>query len=225
MIMSRLTTKSPTHVTIGDMQHPINTDFLAALRAYSYLQDVRLKAPENATERVGWFLFALYETYGIQDGEADQPEGYQLQLFLELFSELVDTPELMEEAVLKALWFLRCGEYAQRDNPANAALIDFEIDSRSIFDALLKKGVNLDDIDYMHWWIFCSHLAEVPESRLTRIAYLRHQLQRGKLTKDEREECSRIGWDIINMTTEEEKTAREEDDSFIDDIFAAAKED
>lgn len=108
----------------------------------------------------------------------------------------LEDPHDLQEAAEKALWFLRCGEEYKESNQPE--LCDFAQDSVYIYNAFLKSNINLDDED-MHWWTFMSRFAELPESFFSRLVYLRAQKKKGKLTKDEKSECARIGYDVIEI--------------------------
>lgn len=114
-----------------------------------------------------------------------------------LYNTYSETPHNGLEAARKALWFLRCGR--EQDDRVIAKLCDFAQDDEHIYNALLKKGIDLDKSENMHWWTFMSHFSEIPESTFTRIVYLRNQSNKGKLTKEEKEECARIGWNVIRL--------------------------
>lgn len=100
------------------------------------------------------------------------------------------------QAIQKALWFLGGGK--EPDNKEHPQYIDFDIDADMLYAAMLKSGIDLDVVT-LHWWTFHAKISELPESLETRVIYLRMQKDRGKLTKEEKAECGRIGWDIINM--------------------------
>ena len=108
---------------------------------------------------------------------------------------LDDPPDLLEAAE-KALWFLRCGEEHKETNQPE--LCDFTQDGTYIYNAFLKADIDLDNAD-MHWWTFMSRFSELPESFFSRLVYLRSQRRKGKLTKEEKAECSRIGYDVIEI--------------------------
>lgn len=84
-------------------------------------------------------------------------------------------------------------------NKSEPQYIDFMKDSKIIYDALLSNGLTNEQIKSFHWWDLMSKLSEVKETRFNRIVYLRMQNHKGKLTKEEKEECKKIGWDIIKI--------------------------
>lgn len=106
-------------------------------------------------------------------------------------------PGNIQEAVNQGIKFLMCGEDEGSKN--HERLCDFQKDGKYIYEALLKQGLDLDKANNLHWWTFMAHFAEIPASTFSRIVYLRMQSNHGKLTKDERAECERIGWHIIDL--------------------------
>lgn len=70
-------------------------------------------------------------------------------------------PDNLNEAVNVALWFYRCGqeETAQQKRMAvrqgKSPIYSFEHDAGLIYAAfLLAYNIDLQDIEYMHWWKF-----------------------------------------------------------------------
>lgn len=131
----------------------------------------------------------------------------------------IEHPTDINQAVEKAVWFLRCGKSDSSDNK-NPKICDFEIDADYIYQSLLKKGINLDEIAYMHWWTFMAHVAEISDSTYNRVLYLRSQIKKGKkLTKEEKEEIKIIGKEVIYMVSEAEKAKRKADSDYFESIL------
>jgi hypothetical protein len=109
--------------------------------------------------------------------------------------------ELISEFMNAINWFVRGGkEEREKDTDIKKRpVVCFEKDSHYIYEAFLKKGINLDLKTDMHWWEFKGHFAEFTECFLTRLMYLRSKNNKRDLSKDENKECSEIGWDIIEL--------------------------
>lgn len=133
-----------------------------------------------------------------------------------LYNIYEEIPANVNQAIEKAILFLRRGKEINDDKNIEN-LCDFEQDANYIYDAILKKGVDLDKCDDLHWWTFMSYFSEIDESMFSRIVYLRSKNNKGKLTKEEKRECSRIGWDIVRMTSEEELKQRQDDAAFFEE--------
>lgn len=152
------------------------------------------------------FRNCLLTAYALEDEELADWEKAEI-LIENLYYE--PYPENVQEAINQGVKFLMCGDTDRKE--IHEKLCDLRLDSSMIYAALLKQGVDLDKSDDMHWWTFMSHFAEIGESTFSRIVYLRQQHHKGKLTKEERQEAHRIGWDIINMVTPEQKEQAKED--------------
>ncbi len=75
---------------------------------------------------------------------------------LQLYYPVV--PENLEEALNKALWFYRGGMDEERKGVGGkkaSQIYSFEYDAEYIYAAFMDQyGVNLQSIDYLHWWEF-----------------------------------------------------------------------
>lgn len=140
------------------------------------------------------FRGCLLTIAAIEDEELTQIEK-QWVLLSNMYGD--DIPENAGEAVTQALWFLSGAP--EPSGKARPKLFDWDIDAARIHAALLSRGINLDVVD-LHWWTFLSHIDELPtDSAFVQIVQLRDKYRRGKLTKEDRQACDRIGWDVIEM--------------------------
>lgn len=70
-----------------------------------------------------------------------------------------EPPKTFEEAVNGLLWFYRCGEEIDEDSESGdedgLRAYDFDEDSGYIYAAFMQQyGIDLQDIQSMHWWKF-----------------------------------------------------------------------
>ena len=78
---------------------------------------------------------------------------------LELFY-ITKCPPNIEKAIDKMLWFYRCGKddnqvISSSGGGSHEKIYSFEHDDTYIFSAFLGQyGIDLQDIDYLHWWKF-----------------------------------------------------------------------
>jgi len=173
--MNRLLQTAPDSLEIAGVNYRINPGYRPVLQTLSAFSDKEL-TPEEKMDVLLYNLFLdLQKT----------PVSSMVYLTQEIKTSLAE----------KAHWFLKCG-VNKLESAQQKPLIDFEQDAQHIYNAFLKKGINLDYED-LHWWHFMGHFSELPECFLTRLIYLRGQYYRGKLSKEEKEECSRIGWAIV----------------------------
>lgn len=124
--MIRLTEKPPVSVEIGGTQVPVNADFRVMLR----IDDLR------------------------EEGMTDAERGIES---LRLFYGKV--PSDIETATERMLWFMRCGEKekkaAARSGKPDKPDFSFVCDAPLILAAFRDQyGVDLVDVDFLHWWEF-----------------------------------------------------------------------
>jgi len=101
------------------------------------------------------------------------------------------------------------------ERKTNVPPIDIEQDGAMIYSAMLSMGIHLkrDNVsieDFMAYW----HELP-PDCTFCRIMYYRvmYYDKRSKMTKDDKEACKRIGWDVIkvrNRKAEREKSDNED---------------
>jgi len=169
---NRLTMTAPVTLNVAGKEIPIDYSFKAVLNTFAAFKD------------------------------DEMPEVVKMDIFLDnIYLEPIDDPDYIQDAIDKANWFIRGGDTKKNANKSNKqALVCFEQDSQYIYDAFLKKNIDLDANPNMHWWIFKSHFAELEECFLTRLMYLRNKMRQPKgLDKEEKKEVKEIGDDIVNI--------------------------
>jgi hypothetical protein len=117
----------PTSVEVNGIEYEINSDFRTSM------------------------LFELM----MQESELEDKE--KILQALKLYFPIV--PKDIDEAVNKILWFYSCGESIESKNGIGkgkaAQIYSFEYDDDYIYSAFLDQyGVDLQDIQYVHWWKF-----------------------------------------------------------------------
>lgn len=157
------------------------------------------------------FRDCIHTIIALSNKKLSNSEKFEIILW-NAYDDYVIVPGLELEFAEAALNFLSLNN--MKEKTVHEKLIDFEIDAENIYAAFLKSGYDLDQIDDMHWWKWMAIFSEVSECTETRLIYLRSQKNKGKLSKEEREECARIGWHIINMVDYEDTT--EDDQELIE---------
>lgn len=118
----------PTTVNIDNKEYEINSDFRTSI------------------------LFELL----MQDGTIEEDD--KILMALQLYYS--DIPENIKEAIEQMLWFYRCGKdvSSSKGNGKSKGvtqIYSFEYDDDYIYSAFLDQyGVDLQDIEYLHWWKF-----------------------------------------------------------------------
>ena len=117
----------PSEITIEGDRYSINTDF-----------------------RIG----ILFEELMQSDEFTDEDKGY---MALDLYYE--EKPFNLEVAVKQMLWFYKCGKEDKEsiggDSVNQGAIYSFTHDDDYIYSAFLDQyGIDLQDIEDLHWWKF-----------------------------------------------------------------------
>lgn len=157
--MNPLIQKLPTAVKVDGLRYEINSDFRNCLKIITAFEDSELL-----------------------------PQEKQLIMLKLLFGDNI--PPDLEQACRVGVKFLNCGEEIEESKESAAfggRLYSFEKDARFIFTAINQThGIDLESIDYMHWWKFCWLFMDLKEDCFfSRMIYLRQQKRKGKLTPEE----------------------------------------
>src|SRR5699024_5091700 len=108
----------------------------------------------NSDFRISILFELLMQDTSITDNE-------KIDIALELYYP--EMPHDIIQAVEKMLWFYSCGkEQASNGNSNNTEgtnkadmIYSFEYDDEYIYSAFLDQyGIDLQDVEYLHWWKF-----------------------------------------------------------------------
>ena len=132
--MNLLIDKLPETVEIDGLQYPINTDFRISILFEQLLADASLTEQEKLLQA------------------------------LRLYYPMI--PTNIPEAIEQILWFYRCGkeQKAVVEDKSSAAVFDYDYDDQYIYAAYLDQyGIDLQDINHLHWWKFKAMFAGLKE--------------------------------------------------------------
>jgi len=144
--MNRLLTEAlPTTVQIQREDVPIDTDFRTCIRFEQLLEDRAI----DDTVRTNTAIEMFYGSMMVPDRVA---------------------------ATHGILWFYSCGKYDPNE-PQNPAvkrprkIYDYDEDARLIYAAFLDQyGIDLQDVETLHWWKFCAMQAGLKaDAEFTRV--------------------------------------------------------
>ena len=180
--MNLLTTALPDTITVDGREYAIHTDFRDWIRFCEMLLDEELKEEEKI-----YIALMMYKE--------EQPSNIQLALkgltdFYLMAEEVVnDTEEQIEE-------------HTEEIEVAPKPIYDWTVDSAYIIGAFQKTyGIDLMNIEYMHWWRFKALFTSIIEFDLEeRIGY--RALDTSKIKdKDERKRLDRIKKSLMLKTS------------------------
>ena len=118
----------PTEVKIDGMEYAINSDFRTSILFELLMQDYTI-------------------------GEKEK-----IYMALELYYPII--PKNINEATEQMLWFYRCGKDEVKSKGTGKGksvtqIYSYDYDDDYIYSAFLDQyGVDLQDVDYLHWWKF-----------------------------------------------------------------------
>ena len=180
--MNLLTTTLPDTITVDGREYAIHTDFRDWIRFCEMLLDEELKEEEKV-----YIALMMYKE--------EQPSNIQLALkgltdFYLMAEEVVnDTEEQIEE-------------HTEEIEVTPKPIYDWTVDSAYIIGAFQKTyGIDLMNIEYMHWWRFKALFTSIIEFDLEeRIGY--RALDTSKIKdKDERNRLDRIKKSLMLKTS------------------------
>ena len=147
----------PTVLTVGGEEQPIRTDYRVALDCFLALTDPELD-------------------------DYNKP----LEVIDMLFINDID-PNYWQEAINKALWFLRGGDEERGEK--GPQLVSWEQDFTYIASPISNiVGQDIRGMEYLHWWSFLSAYMAIGDCLFAQIVRIRDMQARGKrLDKSDRE--------------------------------------
>jgi len=164
---SLLTSKLPTHVTIGGAEVEINTDFRFSVRYEQLFKDNNIDNGDKWEKSLKLYYPILDKT--IMTNEIEDIKLYELIL------------NNTDEAIENIRWFYRCGEEPeveieedQEENTIREEIYNFNYDSDKIIGAFMAQyGIDLITDD-LHWWQFKAYFNSLnSEHELKKIMAIR----------------------------------------------------
>ena len=183
----------PGSLEIGGEFYAINADFRTALTIFEAFDDPELDEREKALAA----LMCLFEDW----------------------NEI--PPEMHEEAVKQAFWFLNGGDMPK--TVSDVKLIDWEQDERLIFPAVNRAaGCEVRAVGYMHWWTFLGYFSVIGEGLFSEIIHIRRKRAQGKPLDKTESEFLRSHRELIDFKkrlTAEQMQAEAEDEAFLKELL------
>lgn len=183
---SILTSKLPVDVVINNKRYKINSDFRTSI------------------------IFAKL----IEENELT--EDIILKI-LELYYPII--PKDIEQAINNIFWFYTCGKNEEEKSNSkptgnNKKVYDYEEDAQYIYSAFLSQyRIDLQDIEYLHWWKFKAMFTSLKEdNEIVKIMQYR-SMDLSKIQDKEQKEFYKKMKDIYKLKekiSEEDKKALED---------------
>ncbi|MBD5554053.1 MAG: hypothetical protein HDQ95_01545 [Roseburia sp.] len=183
----------PEHLTAGDADYPIRSDYRNVLQVFEAFNDPELEAAEK------WIvaIYLLFEDFSCADDVLEALEnGFQ-----------------MEEAMKQINWFISAGRNTGKE--IDLPVYDWVQDEQMIFSAVNKvAGKETRELEYLHWWTFLGYFNEVGEGTFSFVVGIRNKLNKGKkLEKHEKEFLSR-NKELVRLEKPKSKEEQEQEDAY-----------
>lgn len=151
--------KLPTSVRIDGIDYPVNSDFRIFVEF-----DEMIKEPTLTKEQKD-FADELLKYPGFDRKKAELLTKYNSGLAI-FYQEI---PDNLEKAMEKLIWFYQCGDHPEAEGKGGRSqkpIYSFRYDMEYIYAAFLEYGIDLYDIEYLHWWKFFSLFTCLKESSM-----------------------------------------------------------
>ncbi len=155
--MNKIYSKFPTKIKIDNDIYDINSDFRNCLKIIMAYED------EDLTESEKNYILLK-------------------RLYLQM-------PTNKEKAIERGIYFLDCAkEYKSSTNELTKRVYSFNKDYSYIYSAMKQThDVDLENIDYLHWWKFVFLFMDVnKDCTFSYLVSLRDKKNKGKLDKEEK---------------------------------------
>lgn len=140
----------PTSLEIDGIEHPIRSDYRAALDICAALSDSEF----TNNEKIMALLEILY-------GDCEAIEN-------------------IEEAVKKALWFISCGDDSTPQRKRPKLMDWQQDFAYIVAPVNRIAGCEIRSLPYLHWWTFISYYYEIGECTFSNIISIRNKRAKGK---------------------------------------------
>ena len=172
--------RPPASVNVGGKDYEIETDFRTIIEVENMIFGPLTEEQETFAREI-----QRQSELSAEDAELNARYFYAMQLF---YKGCI--PDDLEEATEKLIWFYACGK-KQKGNKPKEPVLSFVNDMDYINAGFLQDyGIDLFDVDYMHWWKFMSLFSAL---------------------HDDCKICEIMGWrgaDLSKMNKEQRKYAR-----------------
>ena len=176
----------PTSLLVGDVEHPIRTDFRDILYVLSFFSD----SDYEPDERGAICLRVMYP------GWRDIPHE-QYQQALEAAGAFIDGPLPPD-----------------RGREKRPRVMDWQQDAGLIIPAVNRVvGTEVRTLEYMHWWTFLGAYMEIGECLYSTVLSIRQKRAKGKKLEDYEQafyKANRALVDLRKRETEADQQRRDE---------------
>ena len=171
----------PATLEIDSLNYPINSDFRTSILFEELMQDASIKSEEKI----------------------------DLAIKLYFKNRVINK----QKAIEQLLWFYKCGKEEKKSNKgekgiATTNIYSYEHDDEYIYSAFLEQyNIDLQDIEYLHWWKFKAMFKSLRECKFVEIMGYRSMGIDSKMPKSQQTFYKRMKaiYRLPDNRTEEQK--------------------
>ncbi|MBD5543742.1 MAG: hypothetical protein HDR01_05755 [Lachnospiraceae bacterium] len=183
----------PEHLTVGDTDYPIRSDYRNVLQIFEAFNDPELEPAEK------WIvaIYLLFEDFSCADDVLEALEnGFPI-----------------EEAMKQINWFISAGKVPGKET--ELPVYDWAQDEQMIFSAVNKvAGKETRELEYLHWWTFLGYFNEVGEGTFSFIVGIRNKLNKGKKLEKHEKEFLSHNKELVKLEKPKSKEEQEQEDAY-----------
>lgn len=183
----------PEHLTVGDTDYPIRSDYRDVLQVFEAFNDPELEPVEK------WIvaIYLLFENFSCADDVLEALEnGFPI-----------------EEAMKQINWFISARKAPGKE--IELPVYDWAQDEQMIFSAVNKvAGKETRELDYLHWWTFLGYFNEVGEGTFSFIVGIRNKLNKGKKLEKHEKEFLSNNKELVKFEKPKSKEEQEQEDAY-----------
>lgn len=183
----------PEHLTVGDTDYPIRSDYRNVLQVFEAFNDPELEPAEK------WIvaIFLLFEDFSCADDVL----------------EAIENGFTIEEAMKQINWFISAGKAPGKE--IELPVYDWVQDEQMIFSAVNKvAGKETRELEYLHWWTFLGYFNEVGEGTFSFIVGIRNKLNKGKKLEKHEKEFLSHNKELVKLEKPKTKEEQEQEDAY-----------
>ncbi|MDE5967042.1 MAG: bacteriophage Gp15 family protein [Lachnospiraceae bacterium] len=183
----------PEHLTVGDTDYPIRSDYRNVLQVFEAFNDPELEPAEK------WIvaIYLLFEHFSCADDVL----------------EAIENEFSIEEAMKQINWFISAGKVPGKE--MELPVYDWAQDEQMIFSAVNKvAGKETRELEYLHWWTFLGYFNEVGEGTFSFIVGIRNKMNKGKKLEKHEKEFLSHNKELVKLEKPKSKEEQEEEDAY-----------
>ena len=178
--------KLPTSIKVGGKEYPIHSDFRTAIR----FENIMIDSDINDEEKGQIILDLFFDDWSFVN---DENSNEVIEKILDFYTCKRDVDIELEEYRKEILADIGTNiEDEQNDCDTNddkvERIYDFRYDDFYIYAAFLQQyGIDLQDVEYLHWWKFRALLNGLEEGKFCKIIEYRSVKLEDIKDKEQRE--------------------------------------